>query len=409
MHRVFSALLWVSAAACGCDCESNITDPNAVLVRREHGGFVLDVRVDGAATTRTALIDVLSPLTVLDQDAAAPPTRRHVDLDMLAPRSETDPTPIVRASWCAEALDMHPCAPGEVCGIGDRVTPLPIGAVIGGDLLRQRAVRFEPADDRIYFLPDVAGGEEERSRTCDVVVPEPFYGGGTLRVGDTEVGFAGTRIALSVCLSPNPGAPDPAERGTDAALVMSTGIGTSIIGEQRYTAWASVTGATPYAELESGYVRLPSGIVEGRAAQIDRLAIVGSPSSPQGCRAVYAHHLLAERDCVPGDDCPCADDSDFCSIGAVLELTPAAPIDVVVVPDDHPLLQALRAELRPEQPEVDGILGVDALAGTAFDVDYPNNRLLFRCVDAGCVPRTKLFNVDSRGDIARCIAAAPTL
>jgi hypothetical protein len=191
---------------------------------------------------------------------------------------------------------------------------------------------------------------------------------------------------------------------------MSTGIGTSIIGEQRYTAWASVTGATPYADLESGYVRLPSGIVEGRAAQIDRLAIVGSPSSPQGCRAVYAHHLLAERDCVPGEDCPCSsDEGAFCSIGAVLELTPPAPIDVVVVPDDHPLLQALRAELRPEQPEVDGILGVDALAGTAFDVDYPNNRLLFRCVDAGCVPRTKLFNVDSRGDIARCIAAAPTL
>jgi len=318
---------------------------------------------------------------------------------------------MVRACWCADVLDLHPCAPGMSCTVGAEGAERPVGAVIGGDLLRQRAVRFEPEDDRVYFLPDVAGGEEERSRTCDVVVPEPFYGGGTLRVGDTEVGFAGTRVALSVCLSPNPTAPDPAERGTDAAMVMSTGIGISIIGEQRYTAWASVTGAPAYEDLPGdGKAYLPSGVVEGKRGQIDRLAIIGSPTSPQGCRAVFAHHLLAERNCQPGDDCPCSsDEGDFCSIGAVLELTPPAPIDVVVVEDDHPLLQALRAELRPEQPEVDGILGVNALAGTAFDVDYPNNRLLFRCVGAGCVPRTKLFNVESRGDIARCIAAAPTL
>jgi hypothetical protein len=270
-------------------------------------------------------------------------------------------------------------------------------------------VRFEPAGDRLYFLPDVAGDAEARSRACDVVVPEPFYGGGTLRIGDSEVGFAGTRVALSLCLSPNPTAPDPAERGTDAAMVLSTGVGRSIMSASRYTAWATATGAPLLSELpDDERALLPSGPVTGRLGHIDRLAIVGSSASPQGCRAVYAHHLLAERNCAAGDDCPCTEaQGDFCTIGAIAELAPPDPIEVVIVDDEHPLLQALRAELRPEQPEIDGILGVNALSTTTFDVDYPTNRLLLRCVGVGCVARPRLFTEGSRADVARCIATAP--
>jgi len=71
----------------------------------------------------------------------------------------------------------------------------------------------------------------------------------------------------------------------------------------------------------------------------------------------------------------------------VLELVPPAPIEVVVVPDTSPVLQALRAELRPARPEIDGILGIDALGGAVLDVDYPHNRVLMRCVPpaATCV------------------------
>ncbi len=83
------------AAAGGCAEDDEPVDSHPILVERTAGAFVAPVRVDGEAA-RVAVIDVLSPLTVLDQDAALAPARRTVDLDLLAPRSATDLTQIVR-------------------------------------------------------------------------------------------------------------------------------------------------------------------------------------------------------------------------------------------------------------------------------------------------------------------------
>ena len=400
----------LAAAACGDDVAG---DPFPILVDRAAGAFVVQVRADDELP-RVAVLDVLSPLTVLDQAANLAPGRRTVTLDLFGPRSAVDPTPIVRTRWGATVLDLHPCSPTAPCTIGAAGLPREIGAIIGADVLRANAITFEPARNRIFVLPDIAGDDEARGRACDVVVPAPLYGGGTLRVGDTEVSFAGTRVALGVCLSPAPTAPAAKDRGTDSALVLSTGIGLSILGEARYTAWARATGAPGLETLPPATALLPSGPVDGRLGRIDRMAIVGTSTAPRGaCREVFAHHLLAERNCLPsdGDDCPCtSDEGTSCKVAAIAELTPAVPIEVVVVSDEHPLLQALRAELRPDQPEVDGILGMNALANTVFDIDYPNNRLLLRCVEAGCVARPALLPTDSssRLTIERCLAAAPT-
>ncbi len=53
-------------------------------------------------------------------------------------------------------------------------------------------------------------------------------------------------------------------------------------------------------------------------------------------------------------------------------------------------MQTVRAELRPDQPEVDGILGTSALAALEMDVDYPHDRVLARCTTADCTMRTAL-------------------
>ncbi len=149
---------------------------------------------------------------------------------------------------------------------------------------------------------------------------------------------------------------------------------------------------------------LPSGPISGRLATIDRLALVGAASAPRGaCREVASHHLLTERDCLPtdGDACPCTEAS-FCSVPSVIEL--ATRFEALVVPDAEPLLQALRTELRPAQPEIDGVLGLAALGATEFDVDYPHNRLLFRCVDAGCAARPALRDRASRVVVGQCLS-----
>lgn len=415
MPRTFLAALaaagCAAAAACG---DSTAGDPFPVAVRRAGGAFVVDVRADDGPL-RTAVIDIMAPLTVLDQDPALPPLRHGVCLDLLAPRSPSDPTLIVRTQFAgASVLELHPCDPAGPCTIGAAGMPVSVGAVIGAETLRGNAITFEPAANRIFVLPDIAGSEDARSRACEVLVSGPFYGGGTLRVGDTEVGFAGTRVALGVCLSPDPTAADPEARGVDAALVLSTGVGISILARSRYDAWARATGGPLHDTLPPATALLPQGPIDGRLARIDRLAIVGTDNAPpSACRQVYGHHLMSVRDCTDAEagtvDCPCEGDSGDtrCQVAAIAELSPADPIEFVVVPDEHPLLQALRAELRPAQPEVDGVLGVDALATTSFDIDYPNTRMLIRCVAEGCVPRPKFISVDSRPVIAACVAAAP--
>jgi len=399
------AVAAIATGACATE-DSTAGDPFPIHVDRVGGALVAQVSIDGEAPV-TAVIDVMSPLTVVDRALGAAVERKGVELTVLGHRSATDDALIPRARYSSTALFLHPCDTAGACSVGLPGTPTPIGAVLGADTLRGDALRVQPARDQLYVLPDIAGDSEARDRLCDAEIPSPFYGGGTLVVGGTELAFAGLRPTLGVCLTPRPDRADPAERGVDAALVMSTGIGPSILATSRYEIWRAATNGPALATLPPATVLLPSGPIAGRLARIDGLAIVGAASAPRGaCRDVFAHHLLSTRDCTAadGDDCPCTD-AEFCSVPSVVELAPA--FEALVVPDNEPLLQALRTELRPAQPEIDGILGLDALAATEFDLDYPHNRLLFRCTAGGCVVRPSLSDQASRLLVASCVAAAP--
>jgi hypothetical protein len=80
------------------------------------------------------------------------------------------------------------------------------------------------------------------------------------------------------------------------------------------------------------------------------------------------------------------------------------------VPDDDPLLQALRAELRPLVGEVDGVLGTDVLAPVVLDIDYPHDRLLWRCgtltpgAPDGCRVRPLLAGLTRQQEFQACLA-----
>jgi hypothetical protein len=63
----------------------------------------------------------------------------------------------------------------------------------------------------------------------------------------------------------------------------------------------------------------------------------------------------------------------------------------------------LRTELRPDRPEVDGILGLDALASVELDIDYPHGRFLARCTGEGCAARVTLTDNASRRYINNCL------
>jgi hypothetical protein len=89
----------------------------------------------------------------------------------------------------------------------------------------------------------------------------------------------------------------------------------------------------------------------------------------------------------------------------VTELVPSGGIDVLVIADDEPVLQALRTELAPDQADVDGILGTEAMRGPVIDADYPNNRMLMRCPRGtpGCTARPELDEESFRPQMAGCV------
>lgn len=393
-------------------------DPFPILIDLQTGAVTVGLREDGKPD-RVALLDVLSPVTLVDPGPDAPQSIRTADLTLLGRSAASGLLDVPRARFGgAELLSLHPCA-DESCVAGPLGAARPYDAILGANVLAGDALRLRLGDGLMYLLADVGGGERDRTYVCDAVFPGPYRGGGTLIVNHTEVSFGGRRVTLQACLGDDPTQPAQIARGADALLVMSTGIGASLLSEAAYKRYvearkqAQATPLPPPLEaLPEATLFLPSGPVTGRRATINRLALAAaSSSSPRApCRQVYAHHQQtrnASCTITETDDWPCPDRDPFCSVPAVVELAPAAGIDVLVVSDGDATLQALRTELRPDQPEVDGILGAGAIRSAEIDVDYPHNRVLMRCSSDECTTRPAFAEVADCTQVRNCIGLDP--
>jgi hypothetical protein len=414
---------------------------------------LVGARPSSDAQDRRAVLDLLSPFTLVDPHSRDDPSLSYVDLTLLGKRPDGTLT-LPRARFPdVQLISLHPCPdvpdptdPSKLlaCDVGTS-GQTPFDAVIGADALAGDAVRLrldqEHRDrDQIFVLADIGGSDRGRTLDCDAVFGSPYRGGGTLVLAGTELPFVSRRITLQACLGPDldphpdtslPFAPATfRQHGADALFVVSTSLGISILGRAAYDRYLAAVASDmlmppplPFDQLAPGSVFLPSGQVFGRLATVDRLALVaasaGNALSP--CRQLYAHRLLTTymltQEACQMDasghsrvDCPCKSNGEvFCSVPAILELTPPAGIpgiDVLVVDDTDPTLQALRTELRPDQPEVDGILGTDVLRGAEIDVDYPHDRLLARCPGGHCIARPALAQQQDICQINQCITGA---
>ncbi len=402
---------WLALALGGCDLltDSFVTndfsgDLYPISVDTTSGAVILGVRQGDV--DRVALLDALSPITVVDPGPGVSPLIETSNLTLLGKRG-TGEIDLPRAELVdVRVVELHPCADAQ-CAVGTGGVERPYDAIIGADGLAGDALRLRLGDAQISILADVAGSEQARGTQCDAVYPSPYRGGGTLVIANTELSFSGRRITMPTCLGANP---DPllpqAARGSDALMLVSTGIGPSLLGESAYQRYRVVDPTAPeLSTLPTGTVFLASGPIEGHVASIPNLALVArSGSTPRAaCRHVFAHHLLLERNCAVGDDCPCENGDTFCPLPSFVELVPPAGVPVLVISDDNPTLQALRAELRPNQPEVDGILGTSALEAIELDVDYPHDRVLARCTTDACTMRAALPEESDRESVARCL------
>jgi hypothetical protein len=418
--RVVAAL---AALATGCDYltssfETNefSGDPYPIEVETSSGALVVGLAENGRSGIRNAVLDVLSPLTVVDRGADKQLSVDDATLTLYGILA-TGEFGEARARFEDKSVvTLHPCdLATPVCEVGTDAVPRAFDAVLGMDAFSGDALRIRTAAAELFVFPDIAGDDLHRSRSCDAVFPSTFRGGGTLMLGGTEVQFPNRRIAVDTCLAPNPTGLTQRERGLDALLVLSTALGPMLLNETIYARYQQLDPtALDVAALPEQIVNLPSGPIVGRLTSLPALALVGNlPSNPRApCRQVYAHHLLAAQNCGPGIDCPCADNEAFCSVPAVVEIAPPGRLAAVIVPDDDPTLQALRTELRPDRPEVDGILGTEAMQALELDIDYPNGRMLARCTDRQtCGARITISDHDSpaqeRKNISGCLGDEP--
>ena len=404
MRRALVSSLLVGCVGCGSS-QDVVSDPFPIAVDMSNGPVIAHVR-EGSGADQVAVIDVLAPLTVLDAPAGDPPTRHSADLTLLGDGASGL---IPRAHLDLDVTLLHACPDGSPCRVGPDATPIEVGAMIGADAFAPNALRVDYATSQLTLFPDIAGDDDSRGRLCEATFDTPFHGGGTLLLGGTEVSFPARRIAVGACLSYQQAVPPAtiSADGADVELVVSTGIGPTILDESAYARWRTASGSCADLEkLPTGSVWLPSGLMTGKLGTIDRMALVGGTDADRGpCTMVFAHHLLTVQDCASADSaCPCPTGETSCSVPSVLELAPTTPIAVLVVPDDDSTLQALRAEMRPGTPEIDGILGTAALHATSMDVDAPNNRVLFRCAGPGCTARPALGTSDIRPLVEECLA-----
>ncbi|MGE0869811.1 MAG: hypothetical protein AB7P03_14700 [Kofleriaceae bacterium] len=379
-------------------------DPFPTIIDTSTGAVLVGMKTgsDPDAGGVLAVVDVLSPVTVIDPGPNMTPSITTEDLLVLGATAPGGPLTQPRARFAgSQLISLHPCAETDTeCLIGSASRVRPYQAIIGADALAGDAVRLRLGSDQMFVLPDISGPSLELSRACDGVFPSPYRGGGTLVIGGTELSFSGRRIAIEACLGSEPLTDPVSARGTDVLLVMSTGIGSSILGRSAFERYRELYPMEPaLTDTPDDQIHLPSGVIVGWRRTIKNIALVAGSSSASRapCRQVHLQEFLRQRrSCIAGVTCPCEDNASFCAVPAVVELAP--PVSVLVVADDNDTLQALRTELRPDQPEVDGILGTDVLRQLEVDIDYPNDRVVMRCLqgDCTCAMRPELASTSDR-------------
>jgi hypothetical protein len=400
------------------------------------GGFLATATAPSVAggAPFPMLVDTGSPVTILDESGNAPRgglavERRAFDLlDALA----AAPAPVRARFRDVAVLDL------PLTTVGDAATA-PLG-VVGADLLRAFSVdmRFGAA------CPGADGGAT--SGLCSyltfwhhqgadlgflqnagyaVITFTPFGGGEVTVTSEPDlVGLTGplsipaTRTVLRACMAPAPfdpatatreqcctrGAEVPIVTGIDMSLMVATGVGPLVLGQSAWTRLAATLPAPPAMTPGPLNIATWPTPIDAQWTTIPRFALVnleaGSAADPGPCielgRARRIEWVSWQTVNNPtADICfqPCDTDPREPDLAqnsaAYIDLGGAIP--VAVIADEEGWLQGLRFDVRPEGPEVDGVLGAAALGSSRVEINYLSSpaAALFSC--EGGVPRASCF------------------
>jgi hypothetical protein len=442
LRRAVTAAALTLWAAAGCDpTPTALIDSFPIPLKRAPIGNGL--AGDGALVALGGLpdgsrfdmvVDSASVATALSGGPGVTTARAGFDLyDALDAR---DPPPL-RASFRNHELVRMPIAP-----IGDG-TSTAMG-ILGGTLLRGYSIelRFGAACatgrcSSMTFWRHVGADAGFLADAGFAVYRFSLYGGGEYTAnGNADfLGLRGplvlppTRVLMRTCAVPRPFTPSPVgvavpacctaadaaaqSTGTELALLLATGVGPLVLSQSawnRVVRGAMALPAPDTVTLTLGE-RTPSlhiatwpTPIAASWSSLPRLAFVdpeiGGGADPGACvelararRTEQVSFLTvqdpASRVCFQPCDADARERGKAQSSAAYLEVGGAIP--VAVVDDDAAFLQAMRFDVRPEGPELDGLVGAAVFGRARVELDYlsTQRRALMSCEEG--VPRAECW------------------
>jgi hypothetical protein len=415
------AALAALGGACSDDCciidsfpISLTWSPLGAGVAGRPGGLLAQAQsmsINGGAPFALS-VDTGSPLTVSDgsADGTAETVSRSFDI-LGAP-----PATSVRASF--RDINMLSVPLGAV---GDAATKPQ--AVLGGDLLRGFSIELRFGVPSMTFWPNQRADDGFLEDVGYAVIHFTPFGGGELSATGSPdifgqrgpVSVAPTRVVFRACGAPD--AFDPAtptqqtccQRGDDVAdatgaplsLMLATGVGPLVLSRSAWTRLLPHLQPLPVetpgllylaaapTPLAVSWTILPA---DAHVALVNQEATAAADPGP--CvelarsrriewvayrQALHADEAACVQPCDtdPNDTQKAQNSAAYVEVGGDV----GSEIPVAILDDGDLLLQGLRADIRPEGPELDGIIGAGVLARTRVELDYKSSgpRAIFSC------------------------------
>jgi hypothetical protein len=214
--------------------------------------------------------------------------------------------------------------------------------------------------------------------------------------------------------------------GVDLALVLATGVGPMVLSQSAWTRVVARLGTAPPMTPNDLWIATWPTVIKANWTAIPKFALVdnetGSATDPGPCvelarsRRIEQVSYQTVKGITP-DACtqPCDSDprenNKAQNSAAYLELTGTIP--VAVIADEEPFLQGLRFDVRPEGPEVDGLLGAGALGRSRVEIDYVSStaRAVFSCeldvLRSECWAAARCPRLPEASDVHRCFGLEP--
>jgi len=435
--RALGLAVAVGAAGCGDNYRAILDSMPIALKRAPMGGgmsgdgavYAIGSEVPG--TSFPMLVSTGTSLTLLQQ--VAPTTGQYATekagFDLLDPTNDA-----VRGAFRGVSLLRLPLQ-----SIGDgSVVP---GGILSGDILRRYSVdmRFGAACtgtpnmrcSSMTFWGHLGADLGFLEDAGYAVIRFALYGGGEVTAeGDPDfLGQRGplvvppTRIVFRTCAAPVDFAPDlPLETmcckeadalqrssGVDLALALDTGVGPLVLSASSWTRVKAKLATAP-VETPGGELRIatwPVPINTIAWSTVPKFVLVdneaGAETDPGPCVELararrieqVSYHtvmgLTPDACTLPCDNDPREPDKSLNS-AAYVELSGQIP--VAVIDDEEEYLQGLRFDIRPEGPQVDGVIGAGALGRSRVELDYLSN------------PTRAVFSCEPEAPRSECLASA---